>query len=932
MVRITVSSPTHRTSERLYGVFFEDINHSADGGLNANMVNNYSFDGVYLNHHTWRLSGADRWRTEADPLRFWRFTNCTAESYGSEIRGDHGQILTTHCPAPPVHAHSRYARISATLPAYSNATAQSSTAQSATQHSSSPMFIENLGYNGGGKNGSEPAFSIVAGHIYDVDFQLRPVVGTFVLAVRVIGKNGEPLTETARFDCSTKDDCAAAGTAAAGTAAAGTAAAGTAAAGTAAAGTVTTSTVAASTAAAGTVTTSTVAASTAAASNIATDTAATDNTAANVNVHIEHDTNGWLHCTAQVRGIRTDYGKLHIAIEPGAEPAVELTDKPTAEPTEEPTEKPTAEPNTGPTAEPTEKPTAESTTGPTAKPTAHPTSEPTTEPTTQPAAAANPHITAHGNVLFDLDLVQFMDADYWGAGDPKWRYGKLRRDLVETIKALHPTFMRFPGGCIVEGVTPGNEYRWKDTIGALAARRPQYSIWSFKMPDGSSYCQSYQIGFYEYFCLCEDLGAKPLPTLFAGIACQSPGRDPRHMDIDSEAFRRNVIQDYLDLIEFANGNPNTSPWAAVRRDMGHPEPFGLDMIGVGNENFGADYVAKFTRISDAIHAIYPHMLCIMSAGLFPFQLPMKRTWDYARTVATAGTGALDSATGDAIIVDEHSYHSPEWFESQAHRFDNYPRCGAGVYFGEYSANGYFAGQPQTEQGANTWKSALGEAAFLTGCERNSDVVKMTSYAPLLAHIPAKGWAQNLIEFNPAHVNPTLNYEAERLFSAHVGPFTYQVDVERTATARHLYVSATGGDCSSIGNSSSCRYIKIVNTSAKAVDVTLEIERGLAALGRGTSGNNTVISTGDADNAGRSAISSKAVSSKAVSHSAVSSSTVRLEIETLSAAPTAKTTIGYRGKAEGAIIPEHRALQLPAANSLLAMKIQPYSLTLVTARW
>ena len=372
-------------------------------------------------------------------------------------------------------------------------------------------------------------------------------------------------------------------------------------------------------------------------------------------------------------------------------------------------------------------------------------------------------------------------------------------------------------------MTPGNEYRWKDTVGSLAARRQQYSMWSFKMPDGSSYSQSYQIGFYEYFCLCEDLKAKPLPTLFAGIACQSPGRDPRHMDINSATFRNNVIQDYLDLIEFANGDPESSSWAAVRRDMGHPEPFGLDMIGVGNE---------------------------------------------------------------------HSYHSPEWFAYQASRFDAYPRCGAGVYFGEYSANGYFAGQPQTEQGANTWKSALGEAAFLTGCERNSDVVRMTSYAPLLAHIPAKGWAQNLIELNPAHVNPTVNYEVERLFSTHLGDTTYAVSIEQTASrpAKHLYVSATGHD-----GDAACRYIKIVNTSDSPVDVTLEIARGLAGLG------------------------------------ASPSRPVRLEVTTLSASPTAKTTIGYRGEASGAIVPERRAYTLPSPSSLLAMKIKPYSVTLVASR-
>ena len=236
----------------------------------------------------------------------------------------------------------------------------------------------------------------------------------------------------------------------------------------------------------------------------------------------------------------------------------------------------------------------------------------------------------------------------------------------------------------------------------------------------------------------------------------------------------------------------------------------------------------------------------------------------------------------------------------AERFQLFAKLSNRLYFGEYSANGYFAGQPQTEQNANTWKSALGEAAFLTGCERNSDVVRMTSYAPLLAHIPAKGWAQNLIEFNPAHVNPTLNYEVERLFSAHLGETAYQVSVEQCAAARHLYVSATGRD----GNDS-CRYIKIVNTSGSPVDVTLEIARGLTGLGGMRQESN------DSDAAQRNLI--------------------RLEVETLSANPQAKTTLGYRGKASGTILPKQRSYTLPSPSSLFAMKIEPYSVTLVTSR-
>ena len=879
MVRISVGAPTHQTSGRLYGAFFEDINHSADGGLNANMVNNYSFDGVYLDHHTWRLSGADRWRTQADPLRFWWFDGCSAVSCGTEIRGAHGQTIDTSadCPAPPIHAHSRYARITVG-DVRDNAGAGDANVQpddAATDGMTRPAAtgglamatraaaIENLGYNGGGTNAGEPAFAITAGHTYDVSLCIRAVSGSARLSVCVIGGDGSPLTGRAWLICEAGRTPGANAGGCAGDCTGGCASDCTA---------PSVRVVADPSSPHDDGTAGRTPAGGPSDSSVSADVSPAP---------IEQLSDGWVRVSAQVNGLATDYGKLHIGIETGIGIGTELGDVPDADGSSHPNN------FDGP---------------------GRPNSLNGLNGSNRPHVAGGlDEPTAP--VVFDLDLVQFMDADYWGVGDPKWRYGKLRRDLVEAIAALHPAFVRFPGGCIVEGVTPGNEYRWKDTVGALPARRAQYSMWSFKMPDGSSYCQSYQIGFYEYFCLCEDLGAKPLPTLFAGIACQSPGRDPRHMDTDSEPFRRNVIQDYLDLIEFANGDPNTSPWAAVRRDMGHPEPFGLDMIGVGNENFGADYVDKFDRIATAIHKRYPDILCVMSAGLFPFRPAMARTWHHARAIANGVTGtgtgtststgatfhgplaAVGSATGDAIVVDEHSYHSPAWFESQAHRFDDYPRCGAGVYFGEYSANGYFAGQPQTEQGANTWRSALGEAAFLTGCERNSDVVRMTSYAPLLAHIPAKGWAQNLIEFNPAHVNPTVNYEVERLFSTHLGPWTYDVAIESNPNAKHLYVSVTGAD-----NDDPYRHIKIVNTAERPVDVTLEIARGLAGL------------------------------SATASHGPV-----RIEVETLTAEPDAKTVIGYRGEATKAIDLARRTYTLPSPSSLLAMKIPPYSVTLVTSR-
>ena len=183
-----------------------------------------------------------------------------------------------------------------------------------------------------------------------------------------------------------------------------------------------------------------------------------------------------------------------------------------------------------------------------------------------------------------LDCVDFHSDDLWHAGDPKWRHGHLRRDLVETLETLHLRFMRFPGGCIVEGLTPGNEYNWKHTVGELWERKSNYNLWAEKLPDGG-YNQSFQIGFYEYFCLCEDLGMMPLPTLSAGMNCQIRVRQYKRKEntmipLDSPEFDNYIVDNYLDLIAFANGDPKENRWAALRAKMGHPAPFGLKYIGV----------------------------------------------------------------------------------------------------------------------------------------------------------------------------------------------------------------------------------------------------------------------------------------------------------------------------------------------------------------
>ncbi|MDY5368686.1 alpha-L-arabinofuranosidase C-terminal domain-containing protein [Bifidobacterium sp.] len=754
MVTVMVGSASHPVSDRLYGAFLEDINMSVDGGLNANVVNNYSFDGVYLKHHSMRVRGTDRWRTQADPLRFWQFHGVSATSYGTQTRGEHGQRIETSCPAPPLHPNSRYVRV--TLPAGRRG-----------------ADIENLGYNGGGKHAGDCAIAIAQGHRYDFGVYARPVAGVMTLAVSVVNASGVALTDCVTLSCSAPGNDLS---------------------------------------------------SAAAAGSCDPDDA--------------DCINGWVHLTCTLSGLASGLGKLHIGLIAGEDRAGDCA---SAGDGGNP-----GEGNAGDTRgyrahgysaglSGMVPDTADGRSGCTPRP-----APAVRSGAAQTDAQAISSTTGSGDIaipvsdtVIDLDCVVLMDSDTWGAGDPKWRYGRFRRDLVEAIAALKPAFLRFPGGCITEGVTPGNEYRWKDTVGALYARRQQYNMWAFRMPDGSSYSQSYQIGFYEYFCLCEDLGAKPLPTLFAGMTCQSPYRDPQSIPVDSEYFRDVVVQDYLDLIEFANGDPDASQWARVRRDMGHPAPFGLDMIGIGNENYGQGYMERFDAIAKAIHERYPSILCVMSAGLFPYRLSMRRAWNHARDIA-AGRGEMLLAcdpplAGSRIIVDEHSYHTPEWFASQARRYDGYPRDSVGVMVGEYSANGYLAGRKQDNAHANTWASALGEAAFLTGCERNSDVVRMTSYAPLLARVPGKGWMQNLIEFDARTVMPTLNAEVEQLFAKHIGPMAYQCELGDAGHTRagkavgsRLFVSATGDE--------STRFIKLVNTGGDRIDVTLDISFGLRSLG------------------------------------------------------------------------------------------------------
>ncbi|MEU1105324.1 alpha-L-arabinofuranosidase C-terminal domain-containing protein [Streptomyces tibetensis] len=317
----------------------------------------------------------------------------------------------------------------------------------------------------------------------------------------------------------------------------------------------------------------------------------------------------------------------------------------------------------------------------------------------------------------------------------------LRKDLAEKIAALKPGFVRFPGGCLVntgsmEDYSAASNwqrkrsYQWKDTIGPVEERATNANFWGYN--------QSYGLGYYEYFRFSEDIGAMPLPVVPALVTGCGQNKAT-----DNEALLKRHIQDALDLIEFANG-PATSEWGKVRARMGHPKPFRLTHIEVGNEeNLPKEFFARFQQFRAAIEAKYPDITVISNSG----------PDDAGSTFDTAWQLNRDAKVD---MVDEHYYNSPNWFLQNNDRYDSYDRNGPKVFLGEYASQG------------NAWKNGLSEAAFMTGLERNADVVKLASYAPLLANEDYVQWRPDLIWFNNRASWNSANYEVQKLFMNNVG--------------------------------------------------------------------------------------------------------------------------------------------------------------------
>jgi len=358
-------------------------------------------------------------------------------------------------------------------------------------------------------------------------------------------------------------------------------------------------------------------------------------------------------------------------------------------------------------------------------------------------AKARLALLVEGKGAVDLAMVSLFPEKTW-----KSRPGGLRADMVQMLADLKPGFLRFPGGCVVEGSVLERRYQWKNTIGPIENRKLLINRWNYEFlhrptPD---YFQSFGLGFFEFFQLCEDIGAEPLPILNCGMACQFNSGELVPLDrLDP------FIQDALDLIEFANGSA-TSLWGAKRAALGHPQPFNLKMLGVGNEQWGPQYIERLARFSKVLKEKHPEIALVSSAGPLPADERFHFLWPKFRELK-------------ADIVDEHCYATPLWFLANSHRYDHYDRNGPKVFFGEYAAQSVAM---VSTRNRNNLECALSEAAYMTGLEHNADVVRMASYAPLFAHVEGWQWTPNLIWTDNLRVYGTPNYYVQQLFSLNRG--------------------------------------------------------------------------------------------------------------------------------------------------------------------
>ncbi len=347
----------------------------------------------------------------------------------------------------------------------------------------------------------------------------------------------------------------------------------------------------------------------------------------------------------------------------------------------------------------------------------------------------------------------------------KGRKNGMREDLAQALADLKPKFMRFPGGCVAHGDGLHNIYNWKETIGELEARKPQRNLWGYHQTKG--------MGYYEFFQFCEDLGCEPLPVLAAGVSCQnsSDGFPQGQGGIPMDQMPE-YVQDVLDLIEWANGDAKTTKWGKIRAELGHPAPFNLKYIGIGNEDLISKlFEERYLMIIKAVKEKYPDIIECGTSG------PWSEGSDYETGWRLAKDHKID-------MIDEHYYQVPGWYIYHQDYYDQYDRDGSKVYLGEYAAHS--PGRP------NDIETALCEAMHICGMERNGDVVAMSSYAPLLAKEGHVSWSPDMIYFNNKEVKRTVGYYVQQLCGNYSGDeyieSTLSVNEGRKGVRERLAVS------------------------------------------------------------------------------------------------------------------------------------------------
>ncbi len=405
----------------------------------------------------------------------------------------------------------------------------------------------------------------------------------------------------------------------------------------------------------------------------------------------------------------------------------------------------------------------------------------------------------------DLEHISLFPAETFNGDE-----NGLRKDLAQALADLHPGILRFPGGCIVEGTTLDNRYQWKNTVGPVENRPINLNRWSCSafermFPD---YYQSGGLGFYEYFRLAEEIGAEPVPIISCGMACQFQN-DPA-WDVNCKLEDLNsYIQDALDLIEFANGS-TSSKWGKIRAQMGHPKPFNMKYLGIGNEQWGEDFKARFEPFVKAVREKHPEIKVIGTSGPYLGGEWFDDLWKEMRRL-------------DVDLVDEHYYSWEGFYERNADRYDSYPRTGPKVFAGEYACHG------SDGKKFNHFNAALLEASFMTGLERNADVVYMSSYAPTFAHIEGWQWRPDLIWFDNLRVMKSCSWYVQSLYANNRGSRVIPITAEGKPVVNLNGLNATAA----IDDATGDIIIKIANLNQYSQTVSYELPAGLTSAEKTT---------------------------------------------------------------------------------------------------